>query len=107
MEAQKRREYEAWFQNQQREALEYSSTVQYRESIETKANTTYQNTTSSTLETRVSIERCLIDLNDPISQVNSHQEDVSNHCDEVDESMMRLGSLSVSQQDPYKLDGRI
>ena len=31
MEPQKRREYEAWFKNQEKEAMEYSASVKYQE----------------------------------------------------------------------------
>ena len=108
MEEQKRREYEEWFKTQQKEALEYSSTVQYRESKETNISQSHLTTSSATLETRVSIERSIVGHNDTLVQDNSYLEETyHNGSDEVDESVQRLENLSVSQQQPYNGDGRI
>ncbi len=108
MEEQKRREYEEWFKTQQKEALEYSSTVEYKESKEINVSHSHLTTTSATLESRVSIERSINGHNDTLVQDNSYLEETyHNGSDEVDDSMQRLENLSVSQQPPYRGDGRI
>ena len=68
MEEEKRKEYEEWFQNQQKEAMEYSSVVQYRESKDT--STAYHASTSSTHETKL-VQEISFDQTDAVQRMES------------------------------------
>ena len=53
LEWQKRKEYEDWFKNQEKEALEYSAVCEYQEKAGESREITTQTTTTSTRESHL------------------------------------------------------